>query len=138
MKQLENNNTFHAPNLADMRYYTSCLKALKKELAKVEPIEVKTLPTCERSLWHSYKRKVWTITEKQPLKRLPNFDKRGFKGYHLDHKVSIWYGYKHKLDPKLIGGIDNLEFIPHYENELKGIKCNFKGYKPMQTVLFIE
>lgn len=99
--------------------------------------ELKAIPNCEKQLWKKYRNLVWKITEKQNLKKLPNYDKRAFKGYHLDHKVSIWYGYKNKLDPKMIGGIDNLEFIPHKENMLKGRKSNFKGVKNLQTVIFI-
>jgi hypothetical protein len=101
-------------------------------------IEIKTIPLCERELWKKYRRLCWKITEKQNIKKLPNYCNRGFKNYHLDHKVSIWYGYKNKIDPKLIGSIDNLEFIPCYENQTKGIKCNFKGAKPFQLILFIE
>ncbi len=100
------------------------------------PEEIKTIPVCEKQLWRNYRRKVWKITEKQNLKKLPNYEKRAFRGYHLDHKVSIWYGYKNSLDPKLIGGIDNLEFIPHKDNLRKGIKSNFKGAKCLQQVLF--
>lgn len=102
-----------------------------------EPKEVKNLPVCEKQLWRKYRRLVWKITEKQPIYKLAHYKERAFKGYHLDHKVSIWYGYKNKLDPKLIGSIDNLEFIPHYENERKGRKCNFKDSKALQTIIFI-
>lgn len=108
-----------------------------QSLPKPEPKEVKHIPLCEKQLWRKYKRLVWKITEKQRLNRLPNYEKRGSHGYHLDHKVSIWYGYKHKLDPYMIGGIDNLEFIPWKENFRKGIKCNFPERFEPQMILFV-
>lgn len=43
-----------------------------------------------------------------------------------------------RLTPKLIGSIDNLEFIPHYQNEKKGRLCNFDNSKGFQLVAFIE
>lgn len=93
-------------------------------------------PKKKNKEWRDYKQLVWGITESQDLKRLKHHEKRAFRGYHLDHKISIWYGYKNNLDPKLIGGIDNLEFIPHNENEVKGRGCNFKNAKCLQSVLF--
>jgi hypothetical protein len=95
------------------------------------------IPECEKKLWKKYRLLVWEITKSQNLKKLKDFDKRAFNGYHLDHKVSIWYGYKNKLNPKLIGSIDNLEFIPGKDNMRKGVKCNFKGAKNLQTQIFI-
>jgi hypothetical protein len=100
--------------------------------------EIKEIPVCEKKLWRRYRNIVWKITEKQNLKKLKNFDKRGFLDYHLDHKVSIWYGYKNKIDPKLIGSIDNLEFIPYRDNMRKATKCNFKNAKSMQTIIFVD
>ena len=104
----------------------------KNELPKNELKAVK-----DKSKWKKYRALVWEITEAQPLKKLPNFEKRGFNEYHLDHKVSIWYGFKNHIDPKVIGSIDNLEFIPAKQNALKNTRCNFKGFKGTQTVIFV-
>lgn len=95
------------------------------------------ISNCEKQLWRKYRNLVWKITERQSLRKLENYEKRSFLGYHLDHKVSIWYGYKNKIDPYLIGSIHNLEFIPHKENLKKSIKCNFKGTRAIQTVMYI-
>lgn len=84
------------PEAVEIKFYITQLKAVSPD-----PPEVKTIPLSDKQLWLKYKRLVWKITEKQPIKRLDNFDKRGFKGYHLDHKVSIWYGYKNKIDPQI-------------------------------------
>jgi hypothetical protein len=121
----------------DFRHeYALIIKESEKH--SIEPIkEINYLPTCEKKLWKRYKKAVWKITEKQNLNKLLNYEKRAFTGYHLDHKVSIWYGFKNKIDPKLIGSIDNLEFIPHKDNMLKGRKSNFKNTRAIQTVIFL-
>lgn len=71
----------------------------------------------------AYYRKVWRITNRQNLNLLENSDKeRGLAGrngvYHLDHIVSISYGFENKIDPNIIGDITNLQFIP-WEDNLK-------------------
>lgn len=75
-----------------------------------------------------YKRKVVSVTKKQPIHNLKNFYKRGVSGvdgnYHLDHKFSIVEGFKHKISPEIIGNIKNLEFIPWMENVKKRTKCS--------------
>ena len=75
-----------------------------------------------------YKRKVVSITKKQPIHDLLNFNKRGVSGvdgnYHLDHKFSIVEGFKQKISPWIIGNIINLEFIPWEENVKKRTKCS--------------
>jgi hypothetical protein len=112
--------------------------AIIREGMRFEPKpELKEIPLCEKFLWRKYRNLVWKITEKQNIKKLDNYQLRAFKGYHLDHKVSIWYGYKNKLDPKLIGDIENLEFIPYRENMRKGTKSNFKNAKCLQKIMFV-
>lgn len=121
----------------DFRHEYALLVSESEKLYQ-EPInEVKVLAVCEKKLWRKYRKLVWKITEKQNLKKLPNYESRAFVGYHLDHKVSIWYGYKNKIDPNLIGSINNLEFIPHKQNMMKGTKSNFKNTRAIQTVIFL-
>ena len=71
-----------------------------------------------------YRRKVYYWTSKNDLTQLENHDKRGRFGYHLDHKYSITEGFKNKVPPKVIGSIDNLEFICYTDNLSKGTKCS--------------
>lgn len=120
------------PSTITLKYF---LSTMENELR--EPIEeLKILPLCERKLFRKYRRLVWKITNKQNISKLPNFCNRGFHNYHLDHKVSIWYGFKNKLDHKMIANINNLEFIPYKNNMSKGTKSNFKDFKGAQIVLF--
>lgn len=75
-----------------------------------------------------YYRIVLSITKKQSIKFLLNFEKRGSSGvngaYHLDHKYSISEGFKNNIPPEVVGNIANLEFIPWRENSLKYKKCS--------------
>lgn len=80
------------------------------------------------SEYKKYKNKVISITKKQNINTLINFNKRGVSGiagaYHLDHKFSILEGFKNKISPEIIGNIVNLEFIPWEENLKKKNKCS--------------
>jgi hypothetical protein len=81
--------------------------------------KIKFVKDLDKKLYYA---KVWEVTESQPLHILENNDKRGWKGHHLDHICSISVGFHHKIPPKLIGNIKNLQFIPAKENILKGGK----------------
>ena len=81
--------------------------------------KIKFIKDLDKKLYYAL---VWEVTESQPLHILENSDKRGWKGHHLDHVCSISVGFHHKIPPKLIGNIKNLQFIPAEENMLKGCK----------------
>lgn len=76
--------------------------------------------------WKRYKIDVWRITNKQPLTILENWELRGINGdegaYTLDHIISIKKGFMDKIDPEIIGHIDNLQMLPWEENITKGWK----------------
>jgi len=84
---------------------------------------VKILPEF-RKYWNS----VINETNKQSIHTLDNSDKRGLTGvdgaYHLDHKFSIFEGFKQGVEPEIIGNINNLEFIPWEDNLSKGSNCS--------------
>lgn len=72
-----------------------------------------------------YYKRVWQITNSQPLELLENYNKRGSctnNGYHLDHKIPISYGFKNNIPEEVIGNIENLAFIPWLDNIKKGAK----------------
>lgn len=77
-----------------------------------------------------YFNKVRAITNKQPLKNLENFEKRGKCGingaYNLDHCYSIIAGFKNNISPEIIGNINNLEMIPWEENLVKQGECSIE------------
>jgi len=78
--------------------------------------------------FYRYKINVNRITNQQPINSLLNFNKRGKSGvngaYHLDHRFSIMEGFKGKINPKIIGNINNLEFIPWIDNIKKRTNCS--------------
>lgn len=43
----------------------------------------------------------------------------------IDHKISILYGFKNKIDPIVIGSIDNLCITKRSNNSIKNSKSNF-------------
>jgi hypothetical protein len=61
--------------------------------------------------WQEYRLDVNRITRQQPLYILENFDKRGFRNYHIDHIISIYDGFNQKISAKIIGNIKNLRMI---------------------------
>lgn len=61
--------------------------------------------------WKRYIMDVWNVTRNQPLHTLENFDKRGYKQYHIDHKISIYEGFKRNISVKKIGNIKNLQML---------------------------
>ena len=74
-----------------------------------------------------YSRLVWRYTNQQPIHKLKNFEKRGHANqgkYHLDHKFSIFEGYKQNVPAKIIGNICNLEMIIGRNNLSKNKKCS--------------
>ena len=53
-------------------------------------------------------------------KKIKNSELRGKKyGYALDHKYSIYDGFKNDVDPEIISHWKNLECIPELENSRK-------------------
>jgi hypothetical protein len=60
--------------------------------------------------------------------QLPNAQLRGPSGkvgaYHLDHKMSVWYGFKHGVPAEMIGHIANLEMKPWQDNQRKWSKSD--------------
>jgi hypothetical protein len=102
-----------------------CSEILKKN-PKLKLKKLDKIVDLEKRLYYY---KVWYITEKQPLKTLKNHHKRCFRGkgcYHLDHICSIAEGYRNGIPPEIIGGINNLRFIPSKENMEKGYKVSPK------------
>lgn len=74
-----------------------------------------------------YKSKVYSVTRKQNLSLLENYEKpRGLCGidgaYQLDHIISIKQGFAKNIDPEIIGSISNLQFIPWQNNRNKSDK----------------
>jgi hypothetical protein len=90
-----------------------------------EPIksEQTTVLVDKKAKWREYRAICWSVTNSQPLFTLENIEQRGFRNMHLDHKISVWYGFMNGIDPAIIGDISNLRMIPYLENMAKGTRC---------------
>lgn len=79
-------------------------------------------------VYYKYELEVLRITRQQPINLLSNYENRGNSGvegaYHLDRKYSVIEGFKNNVEPKLIGNIKNLEFIPWKDNLKKRANCS--------------
>jgi hypothetical protein len=76
----------------------------------------------EKSNFTMYRNKVKKLTEE--VKHLvDNIDKRGWKTFHIDHMISINYGFRNNICAYVIADISNLRLISSDENLLKGKKC---------------
>lgn len=86
----------------------------------------KWMPLEEWSEFKLYSSDVWKTTQHQDLKSLVNFEKRGRNSgeYHIDHKYSIFQGFKDNIPAEIIGSIVNLEMLESRENMSKNIKCS--------------
>lgn len=78
----------------------------------------------DASEWKQYQRKVRQLSDRvyrknkaiiNPL-NLP----RGMRTYHLDHKLSIFEGFKQGLEPEVVARVENLQMLPATENISKG------------------
>jgi hypothetical protein len=74
-------------------------------------------------LYEKYVSKVRELTENNYRKyfyEIPNAKIRS-REYHLDHKISINFGFKNRISPEIISHHSNLEVIHHSINESKFI-----------------
>jgi len=88
-------------------------------LTDLNDVEVVKQPTY-KELKKNYKNLVKRLTE-QNKHSIPNIDNRGFNSYHIDHKISIHYGFKNNIPPQNIAHVSNLRLISKEDNCTKGI-----------------
>lgn len=81
-------------------------------------------PIEDRDKFQEYRNQVGLESARYNLHLLENFDKRGPLEYHLDHKYSVFEGFKNNVPVELIGHICNLEMLRYNENTAKGGKCS--------------
>ena len=77
-----------------------------------------------RSAFQEYSLQCWKQTNlslERYSMQIPLLEKRS-RNWHLDHKYSIASGFKHNIDPSLIGHYKNLQIIPGSDNCKKFIK----------------
>jgi hypothetical protein len=80
-----------------------------------------------KSEFKVYQKRVHKLTEKN-IHLIEGISKRGFKSYHVDHKISIYYGFKNKIHPEHIADITNLRMLYYKDNILKNKLCFIDEY----------
>jgi len=83
-----------------------------------------------------YSKKVWQQTNKSVKKyknNILNIDLRGTT-YHLDHKYSIYEGFKNNINEQIIGHWKNFEIIPRIDNIKKGKQCSMSLKKLLKEI----
>lgn len=110
--------------------YIKKLKAIDKSYMKTEAYS-KSLRKDDMPELRVYAGKVHRLTKKTYAlyenEINPNRYTRAVAGtlnaYHLDHKISIRYGFDNKIAPSELAKKENLQVIPWVDNVRKGKKC---------------
>lgn len=75
------------------------------------------------------------ITKDEYIKQNPNKHPNTNRlSPSIDHKISKMYGFLNEIDPKIIGGLDNLCICARYINSIKNKLTNFEFEKIVQTI----
>ena len=112
----------------ELEIMAECREILKNH-PKLKKRKLHKMKNLEKRLYYL---KVWSITETQPLHKLRYYSKRCFRGsgcFHLDHIVSISYGFLNEIPPEKIGSLTNLRFISARANIRKGYKLTEESNK---------
>ena len=80
----------------------------------------KKINSIERNRWLEYRKRVYEITEQQPLHLVKDIEKRNSE-WNLDHIFPIWLGFKKNISPEIIGNVNNLQILHRTENFKKNI-----------------
>jgi hypothetical protein len=99
-------------------------RALGKKMSDTAIKHGLATPIENRNKFQEYRNQVGLETARQEVNLLENFYKRGPKEYHLDHKYSVFEGFKNDVPVEIIGHICNLEMLRYDENTSKGEKCS--------------
>lgn len=100
------------------------------------PLSPRWNPFRHNREFKNFQGKVYILTEKtyyQYKNRInPNNYIRGKagveNGWHLDHRISVAWGYKNGWTPEMLSAKENLQMLPWRENVLKSSKCDWDGY----------
>jgi hypothetical protein len=95
---------------------------LKKVAGKRKDKYYTPKPKLDKTKFYLYKQKVWELTNIN-CAELIDIDTRGFKTFHIDHKISVHYGFKHNIPIEHIAHTSNLRMLHYKDNMLKGKKC---------------
>lgn len=125
----------------------SKVEFIKDRIKNIKEVSGIIIPDSEIDAWSMYKRNVRRITNNNKKKLYEDwtgydyYDDEYIKGYlsnththrfypTIDHKISVYYGFKNSIDPSIIGSIDNLcitkRFINSTKSKLTESEFNYK------------
>jgi hypothetical protein len=105
------------------------LSSINRDYMQTEEYR-KTISKPDTPEYRKYSNRVQTLTRKTyklyKEQINPNDLPRGKAGengcYHLDHKISVRYGFDNQIDPAIIADKNNLQMLPWKDNVIKGKK----------------
>ena len=108
------------------KYGNKWLKHWKRDKrAMKEPIYVKNSQHRLKAHWRDYDYYISNVKELTNDNKhlIPGIHKRGFHSYHIDHKISIKYGYENGILAEEIAHPSNCEMVWWKDNIRKGAGC---------------
>lgn len=99
---------------------------INRRAAKLNNITVDDYVNITRSDRDVYYAAVYSHTEKSYATHKHLIDPNSLRSaeYHLDHKYSIFHGFREGIDPEIIGSYHNLELLSGTANMSKGSACS--------------
>lgn len=100
----------------------SVLELQKQKTYKTKVQNGTQVPHEKLAPFDLYRRKVHALSKKEPIYLLANHEKRGHYnngGYHLDHVLSVFDGFRLGIPAEVVASIVNLRFISAAENSSK-------------------
>jgi hypothetical protein len=95
-------------------YGSSWYKEFNKDLRRLDGESKKDIARVE------YKNKVQELTEQNKL-NVVGIESRGYRTYHIDHKISIDYGYRNNIPVEDIAHPSNLHMMWWEDNMEKNV-----------------
>ncbi len=127
----------HKKVTSSKEYLASRYKTIDEKYGSysvLQDIKNKKMKWCEyreydKNSLVKYRASVYSYTRMNDLASLKNYDKRGRldlkpDAYHLEHKYSIFTGFKNNIHPAILGCMHNLEMIQGKENIRKSDECS--------------
>ena len=93
--------------------------------AKTGDVYIKNSNTRRKAHWRDYDYYLSSVKQltDDNKHQIPNIHKRGFNTYHIDHKISIKFGYENGILAEDIAHPSNCEMIWWKDNIRKAAQC---------------
>lgn len=98
----------------------------------------------DKTEFNQYRTKVSCAQRKfkKQIQLLENYEKRAPSGeygaYHIDHRISVWFGFVNGIPPEIIGHICNLQMKHWLDNNRKWSKCDMALEELLEAIRAYE